>query len=412
MLSRSLIRHVSVVTPEAVLADGAVLVEDGVIVAVGDGAAVADGFAGEAEIIEGAGGFLLPGLIDLHTDALEKEITPRPGADFPIEIAVQELDRKFVACGITTVFHSLHFGYQEAEWSNRSKYTRREVVAGLRGMAGHTLARTKLHARYEIVGHGPEAYGLVEGLLREGAIDLLSFMDHTPGQGQYSRELWFGRRMRDGKTREEAEAELTEKQNRPRVTAERLAELAALATALNVPLASHDDDTPAKVARMRELGVTVCEFPVALAAAEAARACGQVVLGGAANVLRGGSLTGNLDVTAGIRGGAVDGLCSDYYPPAMLHAVFKLWREGVWELPRAVAAVSAVPAAAAGIDDEVGAIVVGRRADLVLVHEREGRPSVTATWVDGERVHAAGRSRRRAAAAPGLAWAREVAQLS
>ena len=384
-----LITHATLVTPSGVHADHALLTEDGIITALGPAAELA---ATGLETIDARGAYLIPGLIDLHTDTLEKEITPRPGADFPLEVAIHELDRKLVACGITTVYHSLHMGYADAERSAASRFTRRDVVAGVRAMAGvHTLAHTRIHLRYEYSGHGVEVRDLVEALIAEGAIDLLSFMDHTPGQGQYSRERFLANMIKQGKTETEAMAVLADRQARPKLTLSDLQAIGHSARARNIPVASHDDDSPEKVSQMHSAGVNICEFPINLAAAEAARTLGLDVLGGAANVLRGGSLTGNLDITSAMRAGAVNGLCSDYYPPAMLHAVFKLWHERVFSLTQAVAAATSIPARAAGIADKTGSLEVGKAADLILVRLRGETPTVLQTYVQGERVHAAGR---------------------
>jgi len=388
-MRRRLITHATLVTPSGVHADHALLTEDGIITALGPAAELA---ATGLETIDARGAYLIPGLIDLHTDTLEKEITPRPGADFPLEVAIHELDRKLVACGITTVYHSLHMGYADAERSAASRFTRRDVVAGVRAMAGvHTLAHTRIHLRYEYSGHGVEVRDLVEALIAEGAIDLLSFMDHTPGQGQYSRERFLANMIKQGKTETEALAVLADRQARPKLTLSELQAIGHSARARNIPVASHDDDSPEKVSQMHSAGVNICEFPINLAAAEAARTLGLDVLGGAANVLRGGSLTGNLDITSAMRAGAVNGLCSDYYPPAMLHAVFKLWHERVFSLTQAVAAATSIPARAAGIADKTGSLEVGKAADLILVRLRGETPTVLQTYVQGERVHAAGR---------------------
>lgn len=395
MFPPRLLRNASIVTPDATLPDSALLIDRGRIAAIGP-AHQLERAAGEvgAEIIDLDGAFVLPGLIDLHTDTLEKEITPRPAADFPIDVAVHELDRKLVGCGITTVYHSLHFGYQEADRHSRSRFQRRDIVAGVRALAaGHTLARTRIHARFEIAGGGPAARPLVEELLEDGAFDLLSFMDHTPGQGQYTRERFIEDQRRQGRTEDQAMQSLRERQERPRLGTSELAEIARRARDLGVPVASHDDDTPEKVRGMREIGVTISEFPINLESATMAHQLGLAVLGGASNVLRGGSLTGNLDVTAAIRAGVLRGLCSDYYPPAMLHAVFKLAREGVLPLHTSAAAASLVPARAAGMDDETGSLEVGKEADIVVVRMRGTTPTVLQTYVRGERVHTAGRER-------------------
>ena len=242
-----------------------------------------------------------------------------------------------------------------------------------------------------MVGGGPAALGQVTALLETGAVDLLSLMDHTPGQGQYTLAHFMDRQVKNGFTEEQARDRLREKQDRPRLSQDEMLGVVQLAVALGIPVASHDDDTPEKVRAMHELGVTICEFPITLAAAQAARSLGHVVLGGASNVLRGGSLTGNLNVATAIRAGAIDGLCSDYYPPAMLHAVFKLWRERVLPLHAAVNTATLIPAQAAGIDDETGSIEVGKEADLLIVRLRGETPVITHTFVRGERVHVAGR---------------------
>ena len=400
-MRRRLITHATLVTPSGVLADHALLTEGGIIAAIGPAAELAEHSANGVETLDARGAYLLPGLIDLHTDTLEKEITPRPGADFPLEVAIHELDRKLVACGITTVYHSLHMGYADAERSAASRFTRRDVVAGVRAMAcAHTLARTRIHLRYEYSGHGVEVRDLVEALIAEGAIDLLSFMDHTPGQGQYSRERFISNLIKQGKTETEAIAVLADRQARPKLTLDALREIGHRARARHIPVASHDDDTPEKVSQMHSAGVNICEFPITLAAAHAARTLGLDVLGGAANVLRGGSLTGNLDITSAISAGAVNGLCSDYYPPAMLHSVFKLWRERVLPLTQAVEAATAIPARAAGIGDETGSLETGKAADLILVRLRGETPTVLQTYVQGERVHTAGREADHPAGAP------------
>ncbi len=394
-----LLTNATLVTPAAVVTDGALLITDGRIAALGPIAEFDPALTENAQVVDLDGAYVLPGLIDLHTDTLEKEITPRPAADFPIEIAIQELDRKMVACGITTVFHSLHIGYQEAEWSNRSRYSRRDIVGCVREMAAaHTLARTRIHLRYEIVGLGTTVLDMVNELLEDGHIDLLSFMDHTPGQGQYTRERFISQRVRDGISAAEAEKLLIEKMARPRVSKENLRTTAARAMRLGIPIASHDDDTAEKVREMRDLGVTISEFPVTVAAATEATSAGLTVLGGASNVLRGGSLTGNLDVTSAIQAGVVDGLCSDYYPPAMLHAAFKLAAQGVMPLPKAIALVSAVPARAMGLERETGSLAPGLVADLIVVRTQNGRPVVHQTYIGGERVHMAGRETAQAAA--------------
>ena len=336
--------------------------------------------------IQAEGLYVLPGLIDLHTDTLELEICPRRMADFPLALALQELDAKLLACGITTVYHALHYGYQQSGWGQKSAYTRDEIFAAIHELAPRAcLARTRAHVRFEIAGH--DASDDVVQLLRRGHGDMLSFMDHTPGQGQYSAERFIQHRLSDGKTRAEAAALLAEAQARPKVNQENLAALARLALSRGLTLASHDDCTPEKVDAMHALGVRICEFPINPASAERAGQLGMTRLGGSTNYLRGGSLTGNLNVGEALHAGQLDGLCTDYYPPSMLQAVFKLWREDGWDLARATALATAVPAQAVGENGQLGQLAAGRAADFILVDNRGFFPRVVATFVGGRCVH-------------------------
>jgi len=176
-----------------------------------------------------------------------------------------------------------------------------------------------------------------------------------------------------------------------------------------LPMASHDDDSADKVARMGALGVTISEFPVDMDAARAASEKGMHVAVGAPNVLRGGSTSNNLAAAEAIAQGAVDILCSDYYTPALLHAVFLLAKEQLVSLPEAVRMVSANPARAAGLDRELGSLEPGKRADLVLVSDSAAGPSVVGVWVGGHGVLSKHDS---ALAAMGEQWAQEVAHAS
>lgn len=330
--------------------------------------------------------YVLPGLIDLHTDTLEQEICPRRQADFPLALALQERDAKMLACGITTVFHSLHFGYVESGWGKRSNYSREEIFTAIKELSSSTcLARTKAHVRFETAGG--DASAEVLAMIEKGHVDLLSFMDHTPGQGQYRAERFILDRIEQGKTREEAEALLKMAQERPKVPLERLAEVSGEALKRGIQIASHDDCSPEKVTQMHRLGVTISEFPVNLESAERALELGMIRLGGATNYLRGGSLSGNLNVRAALERGHIDGFCSDYYPPAMLQAVFKLWREDGWSLERATALATSVPARALANHETTGTLQPGSPADFIVVDNRGHYPRVVATFVAGRCVH-------------------------
>ncbi|MBC7921476.1 MAG: alpha-D-ribose 1-methylphosphonate 5-triphosphate diphosphatase [Ferruginibacter sp.] len=383
-MNAMLIYNARVVTPERVLERGAVYVADGVIGEVTEGypGRLPENTPAGPARIDAQGKLLLPGLIDLHTDAMDVEIVPRRGADFPIEVAFRELERRMSGCGITTVFHSLHLGYRAAEIISNSKYRREEVFEGVYQAARkRTLVHNLIHLRFELTGTWD--YDLACGLIERGYVSLLSIMDHTPGQGQFGMEAFLAASVRGGMSREEALEKLAEKRALPQLTPPQLATMIGLARDRSVPVASHDDYTPEKVRQMHRAGVRVCEFPITLEVAREAKRLGMSVVGGSSNVLRGGSLSGNLNVLDGIRAAAIDSLCSDYYPPSLLHSVIKIAREGVLSMPEAVKLATLHPARAAGIADRTGSIEPGKHADLLLVDVVDGLPLVTHTIVNG-----------------------------
>jgi alpha-D-ribose 1-methylphosphonate 5-triphosphate diphosphatase len=376
-----LIQRANIVTPTEVIPDGFLRVERGIITEMGTG--ITD--VRDAHVLDAAGAVLMPGIIDIHTDAMDIEIVPRPGADIPVSVAFRELERKMAACGITTVYHSMHLGYEVAEKQSRSGFSRRDVFEQVAAAAaGPTLINNKIHLRFEL--SGIEAYDDCLRLLEEGSIALLSVMDHTPGQGQFTRKHFKEFVLSQGKTEADFEAEIRERFERPRIEGERLETMISLALDYGIPVATHDDDTPEKIDMMRALGVSISEFPINMETAQYAASMGLHTAGGASNVLRGGSLSGNLDMTEAIKAGAVGILSSDYYPAAILHSVFKLHREHGLSLPRAVNLATLNPAKAMGIHEKTGSLGVGKRADLLLVQHPAGLPMVTHTMVSGSLV--------------------------
>ncbi len=374
-----LIYNARIVTPDRVIDKGYVQTEAGQIVAIGEGLDRPE--TTDTDVLNAHGHLLLPGLIDMHTDAMEGEISPRRRADFPIDVAFRELERRMSGCGITTVYHSMHLGYESAEKNSESKYTRREIFERVHELSqGRTLINNKIHLRYELTG--VYAYQTALDLIETGRVQLISIMDHTPGQGQTSSSNFLKYMAREGLTPEEAEQKLAAMQAAPTLTPDQISQMLDLARQHGAIAASHDDDTAAKVDEMYGYGIRICEFPVSMEAAERGKALGMSVIGGAANVLRGGSLSGNLGIEDAIRAGLVDSLCSDYYPPAILHSVFRLANTGL-SLPDAVNLATLNPARAVGIDEQTGSIAVGKAADLILVDVSDGIPLVTHTFVNG-----------------------------
>ncbi|MEM9338353.1 MAG: alpha-D-ribose 1-methylphosphonate 5-triphosphate diphosphatase [Bacteroidota bacterium] len=372
------ITNAKVVTPLETRADSSVHIKNGKIEAIGGPSSVDT----EETTLDAQGAFLMPGIIDLHTDAMDVEIIPRPGADFPIEIAFHELERKMAGCGITTVFHSMYMGYEEAEKRARSKYSREEVFERVYQCSKRaTHINNKIHLRYELPG--TYHYDSVVDCLEKGYVDLLSVMDHTPGQGQVQSERFIQIKMRDGWSREKAESELQKEQSRDRIAGQKLTELIDFALERQVPVASHDDDSIEKVEAFFDMGVGISEFPINTEAARRAKELGMETVGGSSNILRGGSLSGNLGVTDAIKAGLIDSICSDYYPPSILHSIFKLEREGILSLSDAVNLASRNPARAVGLDHLTGSLEVGKNADLILVNVENEMPIVTHTIVNG-----------------------------
>ena len=376
-----IINNARVVTPYEVLDNTSIRVEHGIITQIAP--QIDNDYAGIS--IDAEGAIVMPGIIDIHTDALDAEIIPRPGADIPIIVAFRELERKMSGCGFTTVYHSMHLGYNNAELHSRSKYSRNEVFATVyQATKGNTLLNNKIHLRYEL--SGVDAYDTCIALMDKGQISLLSVMDHTPGQGQISKEQAIQFFIQMGKSREEALQKIEEKAEQPIIAGEKLQKLISHAQKLHIPVASHDDDTIEKVDYMHGLGVNICEFPITLETAQHATKLNMHVVGGASNILRGGSLSGNLNIKEAVLQGAVDSLCSDYYPPAILHSVFKLHFEDAMPLPAAVNMTSLNPAKAVGINHHTGSIETGKDADLIIVKLFDNIPMVTHTIVRGHIV--------------------------
>ncbi len=383
-MSQYHITNAKIVTSDAVI-HGSVIINDEKI----EGIIPAEKYNPESFIVKNTdvnGAYVLPGIIDIHTDAIENEIMPRSRADFPIEVAFRELEKKMSACGITTVYHSMHLGYQKAENQLSSKFSRQEVFERVFNCLNRPSAiRNKIHLRYEL--SGIYHYELVEAYLQNGNIELFSIMDHTPGQGQYSLQEVIKRYAKDGKTEQEVLEIVKTEQAKPKVKGSKLENLITIAKSNNIPIASHDDDSPEKVKQMYDMGISICEFPITLPAAAKAVELGMHTIGGGANVLRGGSTSGNMNVQEAIAKGLIDSLCSDYYPPSILHSIFKLFHEGTTSLPNAVNIASLNPARAVKLDHSLGSIAPGKKADLIVVELRDGLPEVISTIVNGKEVY-------------------------
>ncbi|WP_181699976.1 alpha-D-ribose 1-methylphosphonate 5-triphosphate diphosphatase [Chthonobacter albigriseus] len=366
-----------------VLADrvitGSVAVRDGRIAAIDEGSAV------RGEDLDGD--WLIPGIVELHTDHLENHYAPRPKVRWNPLASVQAHDAQVAASGITTVFDALRVGIDEdADLTGHDM--RRLADAIEAGVAGDRLrADHFIHLRCEVAA--ADALETFELFETDDRVRLASLMDHTPGQRQFTSMDHY-RIYYQGKTGMSDDAFLSMIDRRVRqaetYSARHRDEIAARCRARGIVLASHDDATAAHVAESLEHGVTVAEFPTTMEAAKAAREGGLSVLMGAPNVVRGGSHSGNIAARTLMQEGLLDILSSDYVPFSLLHAVFMVADtiDGIG-VPEAVATVTRNPAAAAGLTDR-GEIAVGRRADLVRVKLDHEVPLVRSVWREGKRV--------------------------
>ncbi len=377
---------------DVILINAALVLPDGVVqgsIRLSGGliADIQPGRAHGRNTIDMDGDMLIPGGVDLHTDNLERQVEPRGGTRWPSRSAFLAHDAQCAAAGITTVLDALCVG--DLGFDEDRRRTCAEGIVDLDALAPAGLLRAEhyLHLRCEL-----PAPGMVEQaapLLGHRRLRLISLMDHTPGGGQYADLARYrAMRLRDGDDPSAVEASITaSRAQRERTRTPNRAALLALARALApaVALASHDDRTLDDVAENAADGLPIAEFPVTALAAAAARAAGQGVIAGAPNLVRGGSHTGNVAVADLLDAGSVDALASDYVPASLVEAAFVAAARPGWDLPRAIALISAAPAAMVGLRDR-GRLAMGLRADLVRVRVHEGAPVVRQVWRAGERV--------------------------
>jgi len=381
-MSRQILTNATVVLADEVRQKLAVLVEDGKI------AALDPEHAGDAVVIDLQDHTLMPGMIDLHCDSLEKEVEPRPGVHFPFDFACAQADKRNASAGITTVFHALSFANRELGVRNNA--TAAALGRSIHAWQAHALVDNKFHARFEVTDI--TALPVLSALMEEGVIDLISFMDHSPGQGQFRDVESFRTYLSNVYKADDATLDeiMKQKAGAAKGALERMQQLAALAHAHGVAIASHDDDSATKVEVMRDLGATISEFPINLETAQAARSHGTATLFGAPNILRGKSQSGNMRALDAVLAGVADCLCGDYSPASLLPAAFKLPEVADISLANAVALVTRNPARAAGLYDR-GVIAVGKRADLVAVRHLGGLPHADLVWSRGKLVLGASR---------------------
>lgn len=367
------------------------IVENKILIIAGDRiAGLADSIdpAGFERVINAHGRYVLPGFVDIHSDRIEQFIQPRPTALMGFELGMKTCERELLFQGITTMFHSLSLCRDEFFGTKaiRQKDNIRKLA--------HLIA--DIHNRYHLIHHrfhlrieidNLEAYDIVREMIEKRQVHEISFMDHTPGQGQY-KNLEVYERTLSGYGGSEYlklgfEGVLAYHQQKTTLSFTQLKELAELAHENGIAVASHDDDCVEKLEINERLGVDISEFPITLDTARAAKTRGFHTVVGAPNILLGGSHSGNMNAAEAIETGLADVLCSDYYPAAMLHAVFVMhenYNIPLWEM---VKKVSLNPARAVRLDADYGSLEAGKKADVLIVEVLDGYPVITHSLVDG-----------------------------
>jgi alpha-D-ribose 1-methylphosphonate 5-triphosphate diphosphatase len=380
MSAETILTNGRIVCRDRILEGGTVVVRDGRIVAIDAERSAHPG------AIDLDGDYLLPGLVEIHTDNMEKHFVPRPGVFWPSSLgAVLGHDLQMAGAGITTVFDAISLGIYEDKQERREILSRSMEALVEARAAGLTRAEHFIHLRCEV--SDPAMLGMFEPYADHPLVKLVSVMDHTPGQ----RQWWdVAKYVQYHKGDNWSEQELAErlaalKKNQGEHAEPARRAVVAACRARGIPLASHDDAVPAHIEEAVEEGIAIAEFPLTLEVAHLARRNGMKTVMGAPNVVRDGSHSGNMSAIDCAEAGTLDGLSSDYVPASLMMAAFVLARRLKLALNDTVALVSANIAEMVGLDDR-GRIAVGLRADLVRVRDCDSCPVVRQVWREGERV--------------------------
>lgn len=373
------LKNAKIVTPTEIV-EGSVYVCDGLI------AGIQSGRVESASAIDFDGDYLIPGLVDLHTDNFERLVRPRNSVDWPVMPALVAHDAQMVSSGITTIFDSLYVGF--FGFGSRSFDTLKNTIRELERCRRSRIFRGDhlLHLRAEVsMEVMPEQFSSV---FPEPSVRLVSLMDHTPGQRQW-RDLdkYVAMEKRDFHlTEEEINNFLkTSKERHEKVSPANRIKVISMVKGHSVALASHDDTTVDHVEAAHAEGITISEFPTTIAAAETAHAKGMKVVAGSPNLVLGRSHSGNVSAEELARRGLLDALASDYVPSSLLHGAFLLNDRIAMPLPEAIKMVTLAPARMAGLHDR-GSIETGMRADLVRVKQVQGLPLPLTVWREGVRI--------------------------
>ena len=337
----------------------------------------------------GDGNYLLPGLIELHTDNLEKCISPRPGVRFPLAAAAVNHDRDLISSGITTVCDAIAIGdATPKEDSLRIHYYAEMIDTIAEGQtAGRFSTEHLLHLRCEL-GY-EHLYDIVEPYSEHPLLALISLMDHTPGQRQFVninkyKEYYVGKHgVAESKMDEYIAMRLHNQRQHAISNRQALVELSQ---AKNISLASHDDATVDHVTEAIAEGVVLAEFPTTIDAAKSAHCNGLLVLMGAPNVVLGGSHSGNVSAMELVELDLVDIISSDYVPRSLLQSVFIISQQAKKPLHEVIKYITLNPAKAINLDQQIGSLQLGKKADFITVHDDGIVPRILQVYKQGDRI--------------------------
>jgi alpha-D-ribose 1-methylphosphonate 5-triphosphate diphosphatase len=326
---------------------------------------------------------LSPGLIDIHTDYIERELAPRPSARFPLEMALHMMDIRALSCGLTTVVSAARISAEKDGPTGSWRGDGLALARSFEELTPKLRANHLMHLRWSPQYDAPEE--MLTQLFELKNIGNLVYNDDMPGQRQF-------RNLEDQIEQYAQRARVSMEQARTHMQ-ERIERAAAVNNRLRVnqfldgriPLGSHDDTTVEHVVEAHEAGASLCEMPCSIEAARKARELGMMICMGAPNYYRGGSHCGNLSCHDALAEGLVDILCSDYHFPSLLGCALRMAEDGM-PLSSAMNLLTLNPARHLRIDAQTGSIDLGKRADLIAFQPRNGYAEVLSVWVRGQRA--------------------------
>ena len=381
------------------IANTTVTVADGVIVEIGGPV--------QGLEISAHGKILAPAIIDVHGDAFERQLMPRPGVYFPLEVALIDTDRQLAANGIATAYHAITLGWEPGL---RDVARGRELIQSIQDLALRLTVENRVQLRWETFAF--EALDVIELALKGPLLPSVGFNDHTsmtmraydvPVQerafelspdfsiasldDERMKQRTLSKAQRAGLSQEDYISLLAKVWDRRSDVPNKISEVASMASAVGAPMLSHDDTRADTRAYFRNLGASVAEFPMVMEAVEAARKHEDLIILGAPNAARGGSHIGSIGAADMVEAGLCDALASDYFYPAMLAAIDRLDREKRADRVTLWSLLSSGPARAMRLNDR-GRITIGSRADLVLVDWTNGQaPVIEGTWIAGRAAY-------------------------